>query len=268
MDPTTIYWFTSIASIASLAWAGGYYLGRCSEAAARSVLLCGLVCIVTWGWLHYHPAVAVKMIPLTVLTRLEGVGGVPFFMLLLGLAWARASQPGQKRLITWAVMFGAVFFIHGGLWMLQSTPEQSFASTVNDEQVMQSQEYSCVPAACAQALDLLEIPSSEQQMAELTQTRPGTGSTMLRAMQGLIQRLKHTPYTIELLEVRPEDLRQLPCPMLTPLRYETRQFHMVTIVSMNNMGVHISDPVDGPVNLSWDSLEQVFSGQVLVFVRR
>ncbi len=268
MDPTTIYWFISIASLSSLAWAGGYYLGKRSAAMARSVLLCGLACMLTWIWLHNHPAVAVKLIPLMVLTRIEGVGGVPFFMLLLGLAWARASQPRQKRLITWAVMFGAVFFIHGGLWMLQSTPEQSFASTISDEPVMQSQEYSCVPAACAQALDLLGIPSSEQQMARLTQTRPGTGSTMLRAMQGLTQRLEQTPYTIELIEVRSEELCRLPFPMLTPLRYEATRLHMVTITSVDDMGVRVNDPVDGPLNMSWDTVEQVFSGQVLVFIRR
>lgn len=265
MDPTTIYWFISIASLSSLAWAGGYYLGKWSVAMARVTLLCGLTCIVLWGWLHYHPAVAVKLIPLAILTRIEGVGGVPIFMLLLGLAWSRARLPRQRRVISWAVMFGGVFFLNGALWMLQSTPEQSFAATVSGEPVMQSKEYSCVPAACAQALDLLDIPSSEQQMARLTQTRPGTGSTMLRAMSGLKTRLENTPYTVELLEVRSEELRQLPCPMLTPLRYEATRLHMVTITSVNEYGAYISDPVDGPLHLSWSTIQRVFSGQVLVF---
>lgn len=267
MEPT-ISWFVSIASLSTLAWAGGYYLGRRSAATARSVLVGGLACMGTWGWLSYHPAVAVKLIPLTVLTRIEGVGSVPFFMLLLGLAWSRARIPRQKRVITWAIMFGVVFFINGGLWMLQSTPEQGFAATVSDEPVLQSQAYSCVPAACAQALDLLGVPTSEKQMATLTQTRPGTGSTTLRAMHGLTQRLAGTAYQVELLQVQPEDLRSLPLPILTALRYETTRLHMVTILSVDKHELHIADPIDGEMFMDWDTLEAVFTGEVLVFVRR
>ena len=267
MEPT-LGWFISIASVSTLAWAGGYYMGKRSVSSARAVLIGGLACMGTWSWLSYHPAVAVKVIPLSVLTQIEGVGSVPFFMLLLGLAWSRAKIPRQRRLITWAIMFGAVFFINGGLWMLQSTPEQGFAATVSDEPVMQSQDYSCVPAACAQVWDLLGVPTSEQQMAELTQTRPGTGSTMLRAMQGLTQRLKPASYDVELLQVQPQDLRQLPCPMLTPLRYEPTRLHMVTITAVTHDMVSIQDPIDGPVLVSWESLEKVFTGEVLVFVKR
>lgn len=267
MDPT-ISWFISIASLSSLAWTGGYYLGKQSAASARATLFGGLACMGTWVWLTYHPAVAVKIIPLGILTCIEGVGSVPFFMLLLGLAWSRARMPRQKRVISWAIMLGAIFFINGGLWMLQSTPEQGFAGTVGHEPVMQSQDYSCVAAASAQVLDLLGIPSSEQQMAELTQTRPGTGSTTLRAMHGLNQRLAHSSYEVELLDVAPRELLHLPTPMLTALQYEPTRRHMVTICRVGDEMVRIMDPVDGDVLLSWDSFEKVFTGEILVFVRQ
>ncbi len=267
MDPT-ISWFISIAAICSLAWAGGYYLGRRSVSTARATLLTGLACMGTWVWLSYHPAVAVKLIPLPILSSIEGVGSVPFFMLLLGLAWSRAQVPRQRRVITWAIMFGAVFFVNGGLWMLQSTPEIGFAGTIKDEPVMQSQDYSCVAAASAQALDLLGVQSSEKQMAQLTQTRPGTGSTTLRAMYGLKQRLKHSVYEVEILEVSLIDLKQLPLPMLTPLQYEPTRRHMVTVTRVTDETIHVLDPVDGPVMISWDTMGQVFTGEVLVFVQR
>jgi predicted double-glycine peptidase len=267
MEPT-IGWFVSIASLSTLAWAGGYYLGGRSAASARAVLIVGLACMGVWGWLAYHPAVAVKLIPLNVLTRIEGVGSVPFFMLLLGLAWSRASIPRQKRVITWAMMFGAVFFVNGGLWMLQSTPEQGFAATTTGQPVLQSQEYSCVPAACAQALDLLGLPTSEKRMANLTHTRPGTGSTTLRAMQGLTERLEGTGYKVELLQVKPKELHRLPFPLLTPLHYEATRLHMVTITGVGQQDVYVSDPIDGEVLIPWDTFETVFTGEVLVFVRQ
>lgn len=267
MEPT-IGWFVTIASLSALAWAVGYYLGKRSSAVARMTLLCGLVCMATWVWLHYRPSVAVRVIPLSVLSRIEGVGSVPIFMLLLGLSWARAQLPRQRRVISWAIMFGAVFFIHGGLWMLQSTPEQGFASTVSEEAIRQSQEYSCVPAASAHALTLLGIPTSEKQMAKLTQVRPGTGSTIIRAMQGVRQRLQDADYTVELLEVRPEQLRYMPFPVLTTFRYEPTRLHMVTITAVDGYDIHVADPIEGNMKISWQTLNEVFSGQVLVFVRR
>jgi Peptidase C39 family len=272
MDPT-VSWFVSIASLSSLAWAGGYYMGRRSAGHARAVLLIGLASMGTWLWLHYNPAVAVRVIPLSILSQIEGVGNVPFFMLLLGLAWARSQRARQKRLVLWAVVLGIVFFVNGGLWMLQSTPEQSFAGTPAggpgaDEPVRQSEEYSCVPAACAQVLDLLGIPTSERQMARLTQTRPGTGATTLRAMQGLSQRLQGTGYTVELLEFKVSELRSLPCPALTPLQYESTIKHMVTVTAVTPIGLQIIDPIDGPMLLGWKTLETVFTGEVLVFDRR
>ncbi len=224
--------------------------------------------MLVWCWLHYHPAVAVYVIPLSVLTKIEGVGSVPIFMLLLGLAWSRAKLPRQKRVISWAIMFGGVFFVNGALWMLQSTPEQSFAATVGEgEVVKQSQEYSCVPAACAQALDLLGVPTSEQQMAKLTHTRPGTGSTILRALDGLNKRLEHTPYTAELLEVTSEEVRQLPYPIVTPFRYEPTRLHMVTVTRTTPTSVMVADPIEGNMSMTWATFEEVFGGQVLVFVQ-
>ena len=133
---------------------------------------------------------------------------------------------------------------------------------------MQSQDYSCVAAASAQALNLLGIKTSERQMAQLTQTRPGTGSTTFRAMHGLNQRLKHSDYTVELLEVSLEDLDQLPLPLMTPLQYEPTRRHMVTIKSVSEDVLHVMDPVDGEVMISWNSMKQVFTGEVLVFIQR
>ena len=266
MDPT-ISWFISIASVCSLAWAGGYYLGRRSAATARATLIAGLACMGIWTWLTYHPAVVV-LIPLPILSSIEGVGSVPFFMLLLGLAWSKARIPRQKRLITWAIMFGAVFFLNGGLWMLQSTPEAGFAGTIDDSTVMQSQDYSCVAAASAQTLNLLGIKTSERQMALLTQTRPGTGSTTLRAMYGLNQRLKHSDYEVELLEISLDDLAQLPFPLMTPLQYEPTRRHMVTIKDVSKDVLYVLDPVDGEVMISWETMDKVFTGEVLVFIQR
>ncbi len=269
MDPTTIHWFISIAALSSLAWAGGYYLGNHSVPVARATLVLGLGCLLAWGWLRYHPAVALELIPLPLLSRIEGVGSVPFFMLLLGLAWSRAQIPRQKRLISWAVMFGWVFFLNGALWMLQSTPEQSFAETVDtNEPVLQSQEYSCVPAACAQALNLIGVPTSEKQMARLTQTRPGTGSTMLRALQGLRERLEGMPYEVELIEVKAQELRYMPGPMVTPLQYGQTQHHMVTIVRTQGPSLRVADPVAGEMSMTWRTFEDVYTGQVLVFIPR
>ena len=84
--------------------------------------------------------------------------------------------------------------------MIQSTPRNAFGRQTSSGPVMQSQDYSCVPAACATALNQLGLPTTEAEMAELTQTRPGTGATLIRALAGLRERLAGTSFSVELVQ--------------------------------------------------------------------
>lgn len=264
----SINWFIGIAALSVVTCAVGVQLGQSTDWARRLGLFVGVVLLVIWTWLRYHPAVAVHVIPVGVLSRIEGTAGVPLFMLVVGITWSRGRQAREKRTVVWAGILGAVYFLQGGLWMLQATPQVGFADTASGGAVRQSQEYSCVPAACATALNLLGIHTSEAEMARLTHTRPGTGATILRAMDGLRQRLEGKPYRVVLLQPSIDELQAIPLPALTPLRFERTRHHMVTLIRTEKHGVVVADPVEGSIYFSWKNFSQYYTEQLLVIVQQ
>ena len=260
-----VNWFLLLAFTALGGWLLGVRLGERGAASARVGLFVGVAMLIAWTFLVRHQGVAVQIIPVSVMSKLEGVGAVPWFMLVLGIAWARSTMRRQQIVIGWAMMLGAIFFVNGGRWMLQTTPTAVMGQSTARMVVMQSQDYSCVPAASATMLNLLRVPTTEARMAELTHTRPGTGSTTLRALDGLNQRLTNVgaDFRAVLIEPGVDELRGVPLPAITPLQFEQGRRHMVTMTAFTRRGVAIHDPVEGAMLIGWDGFDRYFTGQVI-----
>lgn len=261
----SVGWFVGLAGLAVGALAFGAWAARHGGWSTRIAMAGGLVLLGVWVYLIHHPAVAVRVIPVNVLSYIEGTAAVPLFMIVVGVAWGRSQLPRQRRLVFWAAVIGAVYFCNGGMWMLQTTPQIGFAETVERDPVMQSQEYSCVPAACATALNQLGVYTSEAEMARLTHTRPATGATIIRAMDGLSRRLASSPYQVDMLQPDYEDLVALPMPVITPLQFEATRRHMVTLLRVTPESVLIADPVEGQMVLGREMFEKHYIRQAIVF---
>jgi len=263
VDPST-RWFVVLALLSLAGLGFGVYLARRTRHRGRVGIVVALLLLGLWAWLLQNPSVAVELVPLDILSWIEGAASVPIFMFIIGIAWVRAGCARQRRLVAWAAVLGGVYFVNGNLWLLQTTPQIGFADMLSDgDVVMQSQDYSCVPAACATAVRLLGVHTTEAEMAALTQTRPGTGSTLLRAMEGLRMKLGRG-YRVTLLQPRLQELRDLPTPFLTPLQFEPTRRHMVTVTTVMPFGAWVADPTDGKVFYGWEDLRRHYAGQVLV----
>ena len=206
-------------------------------------------------------------IPPTVLYYIEGTGAVPLFMLMMGLTYAHSRLAHHKRLAMLSMLLGAIYFLQAGLWMLQSTPTELFADSVRGGVVIQSQEYSCVPAACATALRGLGVTASEAEMAQLTQVRPGTGATLIRAAEALRQKLADQPVAVHILDISYDQLPLLTGPLLTPLQFQMGRQHMVVLRRFNEHGVWVADPGQGEIFMRHEELEPVFTGRIIAFDR-
>ena len=259
-----ISWFIAVASLAAMAWAVGVSVGRSSAPVSRTGLLLGVAGLLAWGYLMRHQEVAVQLIPASVLSRVEGVAAVPLFMLVVGIAWTRAHLSRQRHIIGWAMVVGAIYFVQGGWWMLQTTPAMGQRQATVSGIVLQSQDYSCVAAASATALNMLGIATSEAEMAELTETRPGTGATTLRAMAALERKLVGTGYRVDLVSPDYPRLCLIDLPALTPLQFDATRRHMVTLLSVSPEGVTYADPMEGMAYMDRKSFMKVYRGQVLV----
>ncbi len=267
MQPS-LSWFVVMAVVSALMLRLGVWLGRGSRRRAGLAMVLGFSLLAWWLWLHKHPEVAVRVIPVSMLSQLEGIGAVPAFMLIVGIAWSMSRLPRQRKVTLAAALLGGVYFLHGGLWMLQTTPTASFGGNMQDGVVMQTQDYSCVAAACATALNDLGLTATEAQMAELTQTRPGTGATLIRALEGLENRLAGSGFQARLVEPTYQQLMATRPPVLTPLRFETTMLHMVVLRRVNEHGVLIADPTNGEIWFDRPEFEAHFTRQALVFEPR
>ena len=74
-------------------------------------------------------------------------------------------------------------------------------------------------------------------MAELTQTRVGEGATVIRAVDGLSQRLRGTPWSVELVEAPLDQLVGTRTPVLTAILTDKPQRHMVTLLAITDSRV-------------------------------
>lgn len=264
--PGSALWFVLIAAMLPAAWFGGRACGKIEDKLRRgSVIGLAFLMLIGWSMLIRHPALAVQIIPLAALARLEGIGAAPLFIFMLGVGWHFAVLRRQRAIMVMGMCLGVAYLVQGGMWMMRPTPTNAFQEDFGLLLVDQTQDYSCVPAASATALRMLGLTTSEAEMAELTETRAGSGATLLRALNGIDTRLKHTGIEASLLEPDYDALMRLEPPMLTPVQYEAARLHMVTIVEVRPHVVLLADPQVGLEFISRRNFEAIYRGQVIAF---
>lgn len=264
--PGTVFWFLLVLMACIGAWCTGQAVTRAKDPARHWGLMCGAVLLLLiWTALIRNPAVAVHVIPVAALARLEGVGAAPIFVFIISLAWGLSVLRRQRVLLAASLMICAVYFLQGGAWMMKPTPTNAYSHRIGDYFVKQTQDYSCVPAASATALRMLGVMTDEAEMAELSETRAGSGATLLRALNGIHRRLQYTKIKPELLEPNYDQLLKIDPPMLTPMRFEPTQLHMVTLLEVRPDLVIIADPHVGIELLSRETFEKHYSNQIIAF---
>ncbi|MBX2850168.1 MAG: hypothetical protein KTR15_00315 [Phycisphaeraceae bacterium] len=264
--PGSALWFVLVAAMLPMAWFGGRACGKIQDKLRRGCVIgLAFVLLIAWSMLIKHPALAVQIVPLAALARLEGIGAAPLFLFMLGVGWHLAVLKRQRAVMILGMCLGAGYFVQGGMWMMQPTPTNAFAPEDGQLVIRQTQDYSCVPAASATALRMLGLNSTEAEMAELTETRAGSGATLLRALNGIDSRLKHTGIGATLLEPDYDTLMRIEPPMLTPVQYEAARLHMVTIIEVRPHLVLLADPQIGVEFISRRRFEEIYRGQVIVF---
>ena len=264
--PGSAIWFVLVAAMLPAAWFGGKACSRIQDKLRRgSVIGLAFVLLIAWSMLIKHPALAVHIIPVAALAKLEGIGAAPLFIFMLGVGWHLSVLKRQRAIMLMGMCLGAAYFVQGGLWMMKPTPTNAFDERFGPIVIEQTQEYSCVHAATATALRLLGLRATEAEMAELTETRSGSGATLLRAFNGVKNRLKHTGIEPRLLEPDYGMLLRIEPPMLTPVQYEAARLHMVTIVEVRPHLVVVADPQTGLEFLSRHQFMQIYRGEVIAF---
>ena len=262
---STILWFLSLSLISLGCFFTGRRVGTLRVSIGRATVFVAvavnlLLIAIARSSAVYH------WLPTELLVHLEGIVGVPLALLVLGILWHHARLSRERVLVGAAVVTAGMVFMHGAGWMIQTTPASALASDVTSGDVMQSTEYTCVPAACATVLGRLGVQTSEARMAELTQARPGTGSTIGRALHGMNQALAGTSRRATLIQPDYRDLIGSEHPVLITLQSSTlsRTTHMVVLLETHSQWVQVFDPMIGSYTMSRDAFLDAFDGKAIV----
>ncbi|MCC5829292.1 MAG: hypothetical protein JJU36_07575 [Phycisphaeraceae bacterium] len=262
-------WFISILILSAGSCALGIRVGLAGRRVTTPAIGILVGCIVFWSVLMMRPEWALAIAPLGLISRLESIGAAPLFCAMAGILWSMGYDTSGVRHRKLAMVCGAVcaaYLTVGGGWMIMPTPMLGLDRERGSFTVMQSRQYSCVPAAGATLLNRIGVPSSEHEMAILTHTRPRAGSTLLKAMHGLQHRLdlEGRDQRVRLRTASFEQLRELPHPMLATLRFELTAAHMVVLLSSDEEGVDLFDPELGTYRMLRADFAPRFGGRVLV----
>lgn len=223
-----------------------------------------VIVLIGWTWLVNHPSLASRFIDADVLKYLEGTASAGPALVLLGAASRRATSQRQRAFVVTGVIACSAFFLYGSAWMLQSTRPEDFSTFNRAGVVRQSQRFSCVPAACATALNRIGVPTTEAEMAQLTQTRWGTGATLVRALSGVNQRLASTSYHATIEQADWRRLCDADGPSIVLMRFESPRYHMATVLAAKPHVVLLADPAQGMMWLSREQFEESYTGSAIL----
>jgi predicted double-glycine peptidase len=129
--------------------------------------------------------------------------------------------------------------------MLKPQVPQSKMSTYVDGVCRQTTDYTCVAASLVTLLHTYGITATETEMARLSYTEIGSGSTDTRAVCALQRKLAGQPVNVRYEHMDFDRLRQLNRPCMVPLEWGYFTSHMVAVLSVTDGGVSLGDPLTG-----------------------
>jgi len=258
-------WFAGLIVTSLMAVVVASYIARRRPAARHFISLCVFALTLLALWLSHRPDLTVQFISPDVLIYLESTATLPLTALLIGLGWRTSRIRRARMLMVTGGVIVAGCFIYNSFWMIWPNAGTNLSDKTAAAPIKQSTPYSCVPAACASALGQMGIVSCESEMAELTQTVPLRGATILRAYAGLSKRLSSTDMSLHLTRPSWRDLQSLPMPALAVLQFRPDQTHMVLILSASEHQLQMFDPIDGELLFPRDAYERHATGQVIWF---
>ena len=105
--PGSALWFVMVAAMLPAAWFGGRACGQIEDKLRRGCVIgLAFALLIAWSMLIRHPALAVQILPLAALARLEGIGAAPLFLFMLGVGWHLAVLKRQRAVMILGMCLG------------------------------------------------------------------------------------------------------------------------------------------------------------------
>ncbi len=133
----------------------------------------------------------------------------------------------------------------------------------SDGVCLQSNHYTCGPAAAVTALHQLSVPATESELALRAHANPFTGAqpdTLVAAIKDL--------YGTKPQVIVSDDVQSLKdaTPFLAVVRYSFLVDHYIVVLEINEDKLRIADPLQGQYTLTKDAFSDISRRTLIVFI--
>ena len=247
--------FCILLALSGLLLLAGRWLGERGPRTARTGLVVAFLLVALAAVPKFRPALLHTICPLSISIWLEGVLATFPWMVLVGALWTGPFGKRVNRAGPLMLVLGLVYYAFGGVWMVLPNVEVAVQESRTARGItLQSRQDTCAPAACATALRMMGIETTEGEMCHVVMAKPGRGSTLARAAYGLRQHLKRRGIGVSLEGLSAEEVLQTAQPdrpILVVIRSNIAADHMVVvlgrvvILGSDQDGVVIANPAPG-----------------------
>jgi predicted double-glycine peptidase len=244
MTVESILWFIGQAVVGVVAIPVGRRIARARPVIWKTVAtfvsavaaLCPVMRLFSDEALHVFPA--------RILIFIEATAIIVPAVLLFSIASLHVAARDRRPVYVVLVVCG-LFYVRAGLWMLKPPVPEAKMSHYMDGVCRQSTDYTCVAASLVTMLSFHGIQATEMEMARLSYTEIGEGSTDTRAVYALQRKLAGQPLEVRYERMDYDRLRQVELPCIVPTEWGYFTSHMVPVLSISDDSVAVGNPLTG-----------------------
>lgn len=243
-------WFAGQLVAGGVAALAGRRIARARPAVWKAAAVASTALMLLWPLIRVFPAHALALVTGRLLIFVEVTGIVLPAALLFTIAARHVRRPRDARAIYLLLVVCLLYFVRHGLWMIAPPPPDVPMSRYVDGVCRQSTDYTCVAASLVTLLQFHGVESMESEMARLSYTEVGGGTTDCRAVYALQRKLAGLPFEVRYEVMDYERLREIELPCVVPIKWGYFISHMVPVLSVNEERVRVGDPLTGAREIS------------------
>jgi len=259
----SVTWFTGQAVALAFTALAGHRLARAGPRVWKPAAIVSAVLVALWPLLRIEPTWSRAMLGTYFAVFLELTGVVFPAVLLFMIATTHMKRLRDRRALRWLPVMCALYFLRSGLWMVRpgmpATPTSQYADAI----CRQSTDYTCVAASLVTLLTAHGIPATENEMAKLSLTEVGNGTTDTRAVYALERKLAGQPVRVQYRRLDYDELQRVPLPCLVPLKWGYYSSHMVPVLSLTETHIVLGDPLSGRQEMLRADFEPEWLGRAI-----
>lgn len=245
MTSESALWFSAQVVAINLAALVGYRVANCGTRAWRWTALGATLLMLGWPLMRLFPAHVVHWFGVAPVIFIEVTGIVVPAVLLFTIAARNIRATGERRAVALLIPVCCLYFLRNGVWMVRPPIDDLGQTRMVEGVCLQSTDYTCVAASMVTMLERYGYHASETEMARLSFTEPGWGTTDSRALGALSQYLAGRPVEIAYEVMDYQRLMAVPKPCLVTVKWGYFVSHMVPVLSADRESVQMGDPSCG-----------------------